>query len=121
MEVDLPTEVASWKLLLKCLIRSPWGDRSAINPNIRSGVYAVALKPEYSRRAYESLLLFARETKIADEYQAAVRGLGNTRDPAIVQVLLELILTDEFKPQDVRMLPQNELSLLTLRSSTSQC
>ena len=88
------------------------GDRSAINPNIRTGVYAAALKQEHSKKAYESLLSFARETKIADEYQAAVKGLGNTRDPAIIQTLLELILTDEFKPQDVRMRPPNEWFLL---------
>lgn len=77
------------------------GDREAINPNIRRGVYAAALKHSDGTKAYSSLLAFARETKIADEYQSAVRGLGNTRDPALILSLLDLILTEEFKPQDV--------------------
>ena len=81
------------------------GDRSAVNPNIRGGVYSVALKQRSNPKAYESLLSFARETKIPDEYQAAIKGLGNTRDPEIVQLLLKLVLTDEIKAQDVRIHP----------------
>jgi hypothetical protein len=78
------------------------GDRFAINPNIRNGVYAVELKQKHGTKGYDSLLSFARETKTADEYQDAIKGLGNTRDPAIMQSLLKLMLTDELKPQDVR-------------------
>lgn len=79
------------------------GDRTAINPNIRNGVYATALNQKDGTSAYEALLSFARETKAADEYQDAVKGLGNTRDPALVQRLLEVLLTEEMKPQDVSM------------------
>ena len=75
--------------------------RSAINPNIRNGVYAAPLKQKDSKEAYDQLLAFARETKVADEYQAAIKGLGNTRDSAVIQNILEMILADKFKPQDV--------------------
>lgn len=81
------------------------GDREAINPNIRNGVYAAALRQNDDSKAFDSLLSFARETKAADEYQDAMKGLGNTRDPVLMRRLLELILTDEMKPQDVSQGP----------------
>lgn len=81
------------------------GDRGAINPNIRNGVYAAALKSENSQKEYESLLSFSRETKAADEHQDALKGLGNTRDPALMKSLLKFLLTDETKPQDASQGP----------------
>ena len=76
------------------------GDTTAIHPNIRSPVFAVALTRR-GRPAYEKLLSYFRHAKNPDEMQAALEGMGNTNDPSCVQKVLNLILTDEIKTQDV--------------------
>lgn len=88
------------------------GDREAIKPDIRSGIYTAAMKHSKDTKAFESLLTFARETTAADQYSDAWRGLGNIRDPALMNSVLELVLTDEMKPQDVGKPTPNRVSVL---------
>ena len=78
------------------------GDTTTIHPNIRNAVYTIALQNQ-GRDAYQSLLSYFRTTKNTDEQAAALTGLGNTRDPKCIQEMLDLLLTDEVKAQDVRM------------------
>jgi len=77
------------------------GDTTAIHPNVRNAVYAIALKYR-GREAFQALLSHFRVAKSSEEIQAALIGLGSTQDPECMQEILDLMLTDEIKPQDVR-------------------
>jgi aminopeptidase 2 len=79
------------------------GDRSAIHPNIRRAVYAMALKPKdgEGRKAYNALLAFSQDPKNADEVVDTLTGLGNVREPDCMQSLLDHLLTDKIKTQEV--------------------
>ena len=77
-------------------------DTTAIHPNIRNAVYAVALKHQ-GREAYQTLFSYFREARNPDETRDTLIGLGNTQDPKCMQEMLDLLLTDEIKSQDVRI------------------
>ena len=80
------------------------GDRLAIHPNIRTGVYAVALKQNDGKSSYEELLSFYQLVKNTDEARDTLIGLGNIRDPVCMQSLLDLMLSQDIKAQDVGVL-----------------
>ncbi|KAF2435026.1 hypothetical protein EJ08DRAFT_645952 [Tothia fuscella] len=76
------------------------GDKSAIHPNIRSSVYAVALS--YGGEAeYDAILNEYRTATTADERNTALRAIGRARDPKLIQRTLSLPLSDEVKGQDI--------------------
>jgi aminopeptidase 2 len=79
------------------------GDDSAIHPNIRNAVFAMVLKQNNGKEkeAYKVLLELSQNTKRPEEARDALIGLGNIRESAIMQSLLELLLTDDIKVQDV--------------------
>ena len=82
------------------------GDRSAINPNIRASVYAIALQHSSSQsekeKAYDVLLNEYRTASIADERNTALRALARVgTNTELIQRTLRLPLSDEVKAQDV--------------------
>lgn len=76
------------------------GDRSAIHPNLRAGVYAVALQ-NGGAAEYDALLDEYRSAKSSDERNTALRAIGRARDPALIKRTLELPLSKEVKEQDI--------------------
>lgn len=78
------------------------GDRSAIDPNIRGGVYALAL--QYGgKKEYETIYHEFQNAKTADERNTALRSLGRAKDPELIQRTLGLALGDEVRDQDIYM------------------
>jgi len=92
------------------------GDKSAIHPNIRGSVFAMALKyggkEEVSRHAYLSsflsnseqydvILNAYRNSKNSDERNTALRCLGRAKDPELIKRTLALPFGGEVKEQDV--------------------
>jgi propanediol dehydratase small subunit len=67
------------------------------------------------------LLSFAPEAEAADNYEDALKGLGNRRDPALMEISMDLILTDEIKTNDVRRTPETDVvftdTLIVLRAN----
>lgn len=94
------------------------GDRTAVHANLRKAVYATALKHQ-GKEAYVALLSFFRRTRDPDESQTALLGLGNTRDPKCMQQMLDLLLTDEIKAQNVSILSDSLVSELCLTQTSS--
>lgn len=79
------------------------GDRTAIHPNLRGSVYAIALQ-NGGTTEYEVLLAEYRTARDADERNTALRALGRIRaavHPDLVHRTLALPLSDAVKSQDV--------------------
>ena len=82
------------------------GDRSAINPNIRASVFAIALQKSSSQgekaKAYDALLNEYRTVSIADERNTALGALARVgSNVELIQRTLALPLSDDVKAQDV--------------------
>lgn len=76
------------------------GDRSAIHPNIRGGVYSVVL--QYGgEKEYDAILKEYETAKNADERNVALRSLGRASDPALIQRSLAYALSKQVKDQDL--------------------
>ncbi|KAL1302244.1 hypothetical protein AAFC00_002667 [Neodothiora populina] len=76
------------------------GDRSALHPNLRAGVYAVVL--QYGGEAeYEAILNEFRTAKNSDERNTALRSIGRARKPDLIKRTLTLPLSKEVKEQDI--------------------
>ncbi|KAL1923030.1 uncharacterized protein VTP21DRAFT_9406 [Calcarisporiella thermophila] len=75
------------------------GDSSALHPNIRSVAYdiVVAYGGEAELEAVTKLYL---ETEVVDQKLAALRALGQTRDPVLVQRVLSFNLSEAVRNQD---------------------
>ena len=76
------------------------GDRTAIHPNIRGSVYALALA-NGSDKEFDVLLNEYRTTKDADERNTALRALGRVKSNDLISRSLKLPLSDEVKNQDI--------------------
>ncbi|KAH9429076.1 hypothetical protein MCOR02_010488 [Pyricularia oryzae] len=78
------------------------GDKSAIHPNIRGSVFAMALKyggdDEYNR-----ILDFYRTSTNSDERNTALRSLGRSNKPEHIKQTLDLMFSGEVKDQDIYM------------------
>ncbi|TLS26201.1 hypothetical protein PpBr36_05272 [Pyricularia pennisetigena] len=76
------------------------GDKSAIHPNIRGSVFAMALKyggdDEYNR-----ILNFYRTSTNSDERNTALRSLGRSNKPEHIKQTLDLMFSGEVKDQDI--------------------
>ncbi|KAL8294162.1 hypothetical protein RB597_008058 [Gaeumannomyces tritici] len=78
------------------------GDKSAVHPNIRGSVFAMALKYG-GADAYKQVLDFYRASSNSDERNTSLRSLGRARDPALIKQTLDLIFSGEIKDQDIYM------------------
>ncbi|KAG6363382.1 hypothetical protein INS49_008480 [Diaporthe citri] len=76
------------------------GDRSAIHPNIRGSVFAMALKYG-GKDEYEKIIDFYRNSTNSDERNTALRSLGRARQPELIQKTLDLLFSGEIKDQDI--------------------
>ncbi|KAL9605149.1 MAG: hypothetical protein Q9219_000083 [cf. Caloplaca sp. 3 TL-2023] len=76
------------------------GDRSAIHPNIRGSVYAIVLR-NGGQEEYDTILNEYKTAKDADERNTALRSLGRTEDPALIERTLSLALSEDVKSQDI--------------------
>lgn len=78
------------------------GDKSAIHPNIRGGVFSMALKYG-GKEEYDSIINFYRTSNNSDERNTALRCLGRAKDPELIQRTLNLLFSGEVKDQDMYM------------------
>lgn len=78
------------------------GDKSALHPNIRGSVFAMALKYG-GKDEYEKILDFYRKSKSSDERNTALRCLGRAKQPELIQQTLDLLFSGEIKDQDIYM------------------
>lgn len=76
------------------------GDRSAIHPNIRGSVFSMALKYG-GKEEYDAVLNFFRTSTNGDERNTALRCIGRSKEPALIQQTLDLVLSGEVKSQDI--------------------
>jgi aminopeptidase 2 len=76
------------------------GDRKAIHPNLRGSVYGIALM-NGGEAEYEILLNEYKTTKDADERNTALRSLGRTDNPKLIQRTIDFALSDDVKFQDI--------------------
>ncbi|KAL8872194.1 MAG: hypothetical protein Q9174_002137 [Haloplaca sp. 1 TL-2023] len=76
------------------------GDRTAIHPNIRGSVYAIALR-NGGEEEYNVLLNEYQTAKDADERNTALRSLGRVESDELIQRTLSLPLSSIVKGQDV--------------------
>ncbi|ORY09285.1 peptidase family M1-domain-containing protein [Clohesyomyces aquaticus] len=76
------------------------GDSSAIHPNLRGSVYAIALS-NGGKEEYEVILNQALHAKTSDERNTAFRSLGRAKSPELIQRTLALSLSDDVKGQDI--------------------
>ncbi|POS80893.1 aminopeptidase 2 [Diaporthe helianthi] len=87
---------AAKDMFSKCMA----GDRTAIHPNIRGSVFAMALK-HGGKDEYEKLLHFYRNSTNSDERNTALRSLGRAKQPELIQRTLDLLFSGEIKDQDI--------------------
>ena len=78
------------------------GDRDAIHPNIRGGVYSITLQ-NGGENEYNVILNEFRTAKTANERNTALQSLGRARDPALIKQTLELAMGDEVRSGDIYM------------------
>ncbi|RAL63132.1 hypothetical protein DID88_004214 [Monilinia fructigena] len=76
------------------------GDKSAIHPNIRGSVYAMALKYG-GKEEYDIILDAYRNSTNSDERNTALRSLGRAKDPELIKQTLTLPFGGEVKEQDI--------------------
>jgi aminopeptidase 2 len=78
------------------------GDDTAIFPDLRGAVFAMAIKYG-GKTEWEAVHKVATDaTASADERNTALRSLGHTRDPELIQRTLYLAL-NEVKEQDIHI------------------
>ncbi len=78
------------------------GDKSAIHPNIRGSVFAMALK-NGGAKEYDIILDTYRNAINSDERNTALRSLGRASSPELIERTLALPFGKEVKEQDVHM------------------
>lgn len=78
------------------------GDLDAINPNIRSSVYCIALQSsDHPEKVWDTLLNAYRTGRNNDEKNVALRCLGRSKNESNIKKTLELTLSKEVKDQDI--------------------
>ncbi|KAK0389115.1 hypothetical protein NLU13_2690 [Sarocladium strictum] len=78
------------------------GDKTALHPNIRRSVFAMALRYG-GEEEYEKLLTLYRSSKNSDERNNCLRVIGASRDPKLIKRTLELLESPDVKDQDIYM------------------
>ncbi|KAK4540281.1 hypothetical protein LTR36_009593 [Oleoguttula mirabilis] len=93
---DEKTKAAAFEMFEKFMN----GDRSAIHPNLRGGVYSVVLQ-NGGEKEYNALVKEYETAKNADERNTALRALGRAKDPKLIQRSLAYSVSKEVKDQDI--------------------
>ena len=76
------------------------GDRTALHPNLRAGVYSVVL--QYGgEKEYDAIVKEYETGKNSDERNTALRAFGRARDPKLIQRTLAYSISKEVKDQDL--------------------
>lgn len=93
---DEKTKAAAFDMFEKFL----GGDRSAIHPNLRGGVYSVVL--QYGgEKEYDALVKEYETNKNSDERNTALRSIGRAKDPQLIKRTLAYALSKQVKDQDI--------------------
>lgn len=92
---DEKTKKAAFEMFEKFVA----GDRAALHPNLRGGVYSVVL--QYGgEKEYDALVKEYENGKNSDERNTALRALGRAKKPQLIQRTLDYSLTSHVKDQD---------------------
>ncbi|MCJ1395948.1 Aminopeptidase 2 mitochondrial [Xylographa bjoerkii] len=78
------------------------GHESAIHPNLRRAVYAIALK-HGGKKEYKDLLAMYLEARKQDEKDNALRGMGHTLDPDCAKELLDMMLKKKINKESISL------------------
>lgn len=78
------------------------GEHEAINPNIRGSVYGMVLQ-DGGEKEYEIVYHQFKNAETADERNTALRALGRSKKPDLIQRTLQLALNGEVRNQDIYM------------------
>ena len=78
------------------------GDLTAIDPNIRGSVFTIVLK-DGGENEYNVVVDRFRNAATSDESTTALRCLGATKEPALIQRTLDFANGNEVRNQDVYM------------------
>ena len=78
------------------------GDRQAIDPNIRGGVFSIVLQ-NGGEKEYDTVLDVYRHASTSDERNTALRALGRAKEPKLIQRTLDLAMGNEVRSQDIYM------------------
>ena len=78
------------------------GDYSAIHPNIRSSVFAMAVR-DGDESDWQALFDRFGSADTADERNTCLRSLGRTTSPELIKKTLGLALSGDVKTQDIYM------------------
>ena len=93
---DEKTKAAAFDMFEKFMS----GDRAALHPNLRAGVYSVVL--QYGgEKEYDAILKEYETGKNSDERNTALRSLGRARDAKLIQRTLAYSMSKEVKDQDI--------------------
>ncbi|KAK9487097.1 peptidase family M1-domain-containing protein [Lipomyces starkeyi] len=76
------------------------GDKKAIHPNLKASVFAVALQ-HGGEAEWEVIHQTYLNPINTDEKNTALRNIGRSKDPKLIQKTLDLILGGTVRPQDV--------------------
>lgn len=77
------------------------GDREALHPNLRGAVFGIVLQTGGDKE-YDAILNEYRTAKQSDERNTALRCLGRSKRPELIQRTLDLTFkTDEVRTQDI--------------------
>ena len=76
------------------------GDRDALHPNLRAGVYAIVLQ-NGGEAEYDAILKEFRSAKTSDERNSALRAIGRAKQPELIKRTLTMPLSKEVKEQDI--------------------
>lgn len=76
------------------------GDREALHPNLRAGVFSVVLQYGGTKE-YDAIVREYETGKNSDERNTALRALGRARAPELIQRSLAYSLSKEVRDQDI--------------------
>jgi aminopeptidase N len=75
------------------------GDKSVINPSLRSAVFSIAIK-ERGESAYKAVQQEYQTTTSVDGKEICLRAMGRVQDPKLAQQFLSFIFSDKVAMQD---------------------
>ncbi|KIW94428.1 uncharacterized protein Z519_04404 [Cladophialophora bantiana CBS 173.52] len=78
------------------------GDYSAIHPNLRSSVFAMALR-DGGEKEWDALVARYHSAPTSDEKNTCLRTLGRAKSPQLIKKTLDFALSGQVKMQDIYM------------------
>jgi aminopeptidase 2 len=76
------------------------GDYAAVHPNLRSSVFAMALR-DGGEKEWDALLARYHSAPTSEEKNTCLRSLGRAKDPKLIKKTLDLALSGQVKSQDL--------------------